>query len=102
MPDDDAVKGGQLVPYQVDPWRAPAAGGGRFVLSGANFPTHGCSVSFGGVPAVLDSVTSGRMYGTLPTLEASEKPYDVQVVCGEVTKTLVGHYYALGKPFGVA
>jgi N-acetylneuraminic acid mutarotase/glucose/arabinose dehydrogenase len=70
IPNDQAVMGAVTV-YDIFPWRAPSTGGHPFVIGGVNFGTLGdTSVTIGGLPATLTSVTSARIKGVLPVQPA--------------------------------
>ncbi|MEM6568333.1 MAG: Calx-beta domain-containing protein [Planctomycetota bacterium] len=66
VPDDVAAVG--LTPYDITPWRAPATGGQHFVIGGKNFGTDlgAVTVTIGGIPAVLTSVSESRIRGIVP------------------------------------
>ncbi|RKY22195.1 MAG: hypothetical protein DRQ55_01820 [Planctomycetota bacterium] len=56
-----------MVAWDIFPWRAPATGGANFVIGGKNFgPLGSTAVLFDGVPAMLTSVTPGRITGVVP------------------------------------
>lgn len=90
VPDDIAALG--LTPYDIFPWRAPATGGQPFVIGGSGFGTNQSqvSVSIGGVPATITSVSDKRISGILPpssTGLASEL-LDVVVTVGMSQRTI--------------
>jgi N-acetylneuraminic acid mutarotase len=65
VPDDPSAVG--LVVQDICPWRAPAAGGTEFEIAGVGFGTLlDTTVTIGGLPATLTSVTSKRIIGTVP------------------------------------
>ncbi len=56
-----------FIVHDVFPWRAPAAGGTPFVISGRGLGTLGTTaVTFGGLPATLSEVSWGRIRGLIP------------------------------------
>ena len=90
VPDDIAALG--LTPYDIFPWRAPATGGQPFLIGGSGFGTNQSqvSVSIGGVPATITSVSDKRISGILPpssTGLASEL-LDVVVTVGMSQRTI--------------
>src|SRR5690606_36030825 len=51
--------GSGFVPYDIHPWRAPAAGGAAFQIGGSGFGTlANTTVTIGGLAAQITSVTS--------------------------------------------
>ncbi|MBK8268208.1 MAG: choice-of-anchor D domain-containing protein [Planctomycetes bacterium] len=76
--------------YDVFPWRAPESGGGAFVIGGNGFGILGnTTVTFGGVPATLTSVTATRIRGTIPArLDAPADMVDLVVTVGATSATL--------------
>jgi glucose/arabinose dehydrogenase/N-acetylneuraminic acid mutarotase len=93
VPDDVAAVG--LTLYDITPWRAPATGGQQFVIGGAGFGTlANTSVTIGGVPAALSSVSSKRIVGTLPASPSGQQsgPVDVSVQVGIGSQTMVGAF----------
>ncbi|MFT5153400.1 MAG: glucose/arabinose dehydrogenase, partial [Planctomycetota bacterium] len=63
----DASANGATV-YDITPWRALAAGGDAFVIGGVNLGSMATtSVTIGGLPATLSSVSSTRIHGTIPS-----------------------------------
>ncbi|MEM9801404.1 MAG: Calx-beta domain-containing protein, partial [Planctomycetota bacterium] len=72
VPDDIAAVG--LTPYDITPWRAPATGGQPFVIGGTGFGSQlaGVSVTIGGIPATLTSVSDTRIRGVLPPSPTGE------------------------------
>lgn len=66
IPDDVAAVG--PTPYDIFPWRVTAGGGQAFVIGGVNFGTDlsNVSVTIGGVPATLTSVSDTRIRGVYP------------------------------------
>jgi glucose/arabinose dehydrogenase/N-acetylneuraminic acid mutarotase len=82
---------GPLQLWDVHPWRAPRAGGGRFVLGGRSFGDLGNTlVLMGGVPAQILSVTSTRIEGILPVGPAipTGELVDVEVRVGTASSVL--------------
>jgi len=64
-PVDQSATG--LVVQDITPWRAPATGGTPFVVAGVGFGSlANTSVTIGGIPATLTSVSSTRIRGTIP------------------------------------
>lgn len=58
---------GELHVFDIFPWRAPASGGSRFVISGVGFGTlTDTTVMIGGKNAPLNRVSSTRIVGTVP------------------------------------
>ncbi|MCB0324726.1 MAG: IPT/TIG domain-containing protein, partial [Bdellovibrionales bacterium] len=87
--------------YDIFPWRAPAAGGTPFVIGGVGFG-GATSVSIGGLPATVSSVTATRIKGTIP---ANANPtaalLDVTVTSNGTVSTLTKAFrYLLGKGQG--
>lgn len=68
--------------YDIFPWRAPAAGGSDFVIGGSGFGTlANTTVTIGGIPATLNSVSANRIRGTVPAASTvSAALLDVVVV----------------------
>src|SRR5690606_7577725 len=55
--------------FDITPWRAPAGGGHPFVIGGTGFGTTGnTSVTIGGLPATVTSVSATRLRGTIPAI----------------------------------
>lgn len=68
----DSAASGNLVAYDVFPWRAPASGAFSFVIGGGGFADMASTqVLFGTKAAALTSVTPTRIKGWIP---AEEKP----------------------------
>lgn len=90
VPNDIAAIG--LTPYDITPWRVPAGGGQPFVIGGSGFGTDlgQVSVTIGGVPASLSSVSDTRIRGTYPASTTGEATdlLDVVVTVGGVQRTL--------------
>jgi N-acetylneuraminic acid mutarotase len=64
-PNDLSVAG--MTVHDIFPWRAPSTGGYPFVIGGENFGTLGdTTVTIGGLPATVTSVTSRRIEGIVP------------------------------------
>ena len=104
MPNDLAAVG--LVVHDVFPWRGPETGGTPFVIGGVGFGTLGnTSVTFGGLPAVLDDVTSTRIRGTTPAHHAHDgELVDILVQVGAAQSTLPEAFrflYPMGTEPGV-
>lgn len=96
-PDDQSATG--LVVHDIFPWRAPAAGDTAFVIGGVGFGTLGdTSVTIGGQPATLTSVSSKRIKGLIPASAAPTPDLlDVVVTVGASESTLSdGFRYLLG------
>ncbi len=65
IPNDISAVG--LKVFDIFPWRAPATGGAQFVISGVGFETLATtSVTIGGLPATLTSVSPTRIRGIIP------------------------------------
>jgi N-acetylneuraminic acid mutarotase len=75
----------ELVVHDIFPWRAPAAGGTPFVISGRGFGTLATtSVTIGGHAAVLTEVTWGRIRGLVPAMASPTTALlDVVVASGQ-------------------
>ena len=97
-PVDAAAVG--LTVYDVFPWRAPAAGGNSFVIGGSGFGDPGnTSVTIGGVPAVLTTVSGTRIRGTIPgTLSPTPELLDVVVTVGAESRLLPAAFRYLFEP----
>ncbi|GMW02599.1 MAG: hypothetical protein AMXMBFR84_37350 [Candidatus Hydrogenedentota bacterium] len=85
----DAGASGVTV-YDVFPWRSIASGGTSFVIGGVNFGNAAnTTVTFGGLPAQVTSVSSTRIKGVIP---ASAFPtsdlVDITVTSGGQTDIL--------------
>jgi hypothetical protein len=63
---DDATLG--MNAFDIFPWRAPAVGGGQFIIGGEEFNPANTTVTIGGQTATLTSVSSNRIQGIFPTL----------------------------------
>jgi glucose/arabinose dehydrogenase len=97
IPNDVAASG--LTVYDIFPWRAPAAGGQEFVISGANFGALGnTSVTIGGVSATLTDVTSKRITGTVPPGTAGPDLLDIVVTVSANSQTLTDAFRYLRTP----
>ena len=96
VPVDQGVDG--LTPYDITPWRAPSTGGARFEIGGENFGTLvDTSVTIGGFPAALVSVTSRRIVGIVPpNALANTELVDVVVHVAGETATLEDAFRWLG------
>jgi glucose/arabinose dehydrogenase len=88
LPDD--VGAGGLTVYDIQPWRAPASGGQPFVIGGMGFGSlANTSVTIGGVPAALTSVSATRITGLLPASPAgATELLDVVVSIGSSSQNL--------------
>jgi hypothetical protein len=65
-PPNDVAASGVTV-YDIFPWRAPATGGHPFVIGGSGFGALAdTTVSIGGEPCTLTSVSPTRIRGTIP------------------------------------
>jgi len=94
VPDDDAAVG--LTVYDIFPWRAPSTGGRRFVIGGEGFGTlANTTVTIGGRPAVLTSVSAKRIVGTLPSGLPELELVDVRVDVGLDSDTAADAFMAL-------
>lgn len=102
VPVDAAAFG--LTVYDIYPWRAPSTGGQRFEIGGEGFGSlAGTSVTIGGVPATLTSVTSRRIEGIVPAGIAPEMQLvDVVVQVGLDVETLSQAFMALPPSPGQA
>lgn len=90
VPNDISALG--LTPYDISPWRVPAGGGQPFVIGGLGFGTSlaQVSVTIGGVPATLTSVSDTRIRGVYPPSAsgADTDMLDVVVTVGQSQRTL--------------
>lgn len=90
VPDDISAIG--PTPFDIFPWRVTAGGGQRFVIGGEHFGTSLASVSvtIGGVPATLTSVSDQRIVGLYPpsVSGAATEMLDVDVSFGGSVKTI--------------
>lgn len=90
VPIDVAAIG--LTPYDITPWRVPASGGQNFVIGGRGFGTSlaQVSVTVGGMPATLTSVSDGRIRGVYPASPSggASELLDVVVTIGSSTRTI--------------
>ncbi len=102
VPNDQGAVG--LTVYDITPWRAPVSGGARFVIGGRNFGTMlQTSVTIGGVPASLSSVSEKRIVGTIPAgLSPTMELLDVVVTVGLDQETLPAAFMALPATPGLA
>jgi hypothetical protein len=66
IPNDISVTG--MAAFDIFPWRAPAIGGGKFIIGGQDFDPGNTQVTIGGVAATLTSVGSTRIQGIFPSL----------------------------------
>ncbi|HIK59973.1 MAG TPA: choice-of-anchor D domain-containing protein [Planctomycetes bacterium] len=99
-PNDAAVGG--LTAYDISPWRAPAGGGTPFVIGGVGFVSGQATVTIGGVPAVVTSVTSQRITGLIPALPVNnvDALYDVVVKDGVSTSVIADAFLSLPNDAG--
>ncbi|MEB3310438.1 MAG: malectin domain-containing carbohydrate-binding protein [Snowella sp.] len=85
--------------YDIFPWRAPADGGGKFVIGGQNFgDLTNTTVTIGGIQAILTSVSAKRIEGFIPA--QNTLPTDmVNVVVNSKgqTSTLANAFRYLGN-----
>ncbi len=83
LPNDLAVQG--MTPYDITPWRAVP--NTFFTIGGMNFGTlANTSVTFGGVPATLTSVSPTRIRGIVPpSPSASVNLVDISVTSAGTT-----------------
>jgi hypothetical protein len=86
--------------YDIFPWRAPASGGTPFVIGGSGFgTTANTSVTIGGIPAVLTSVSPTRIKGTIPAdLSPTAELLDVIVTSAGQQKGLLKAFRYLFAP----
>jgi N-acetylneuraminic acid mutarotase len=99
LPSDPTALG--VTAYDVFPWRAPSPGGTPFVIGGRGFTDIAeTQVTFGGVPAVLSSVTAGRIRGLIPAHpSAGTVLHDVVITSGQERSTLTAAFrYLLPAP----
>jgi N-acetylneuraminic acid mutarotase len=101
VPDDPSALGLQVL--DIFPARAPLEGGTPFVVSGVGFGTiSDTSVRFGGIPAVLTSVSPTRIRGRVPAFSpgtvASAAPVAVSVSVAGATAQQPAAFRYLGPP----
>jgi len=99
VPSDLAAVG--LTVYDIFPWRAPATGGQPFVIGGANFGSLGnTTVTIGGLPVSLTSVSATRIRGVLPVQPSPTTALlDVVVTSGAASDTLTAAFrYLFATP----
>ena len=78
-----------MIAYDIFPWRARADGTPTFTIGGVQFGTLAdTSVTIGGLPATVTSVSSNRIKGILPA-NASPSPQLLDVVVQSAGKTSV-------------
>ncbi len=90
-----------LVVQDIQPWRAPAAGGQTFVIGGRGFSgaVGDTSVFIGGLAAQVTQVTPTRIRGVLPAQPApTTELLDVAVVSGPQSDTLPDAFRWLFAP----
>jgi hypothetical protein len=94
-PSDAAANG--LTAYEISPWRAPSSGGTPFVIGGLGFVPGQTTVTVGGVPAAVVSVTPQRITGILPALPTNNVDglFDVMVREGVNTSILPEAFLSL-------
>ncbi len=102
LPQDVGAVG--LTVYDIFPWRAPAQGGVPFVIGGSGFGSlSDTSVTIGGLPATLTSVTATRIKGVIPDHGGpSSGLVDLVVTLGATSKPLVGAFRYLPHTRGAA
>ncbi len=95
-PNDQNVTSLQV--YDIHPWRAPATGGHPFVIGGKNFGDIGnTSVTIGGIPAQITSVSPTRIKGIIPANNfAPDELLTVSVTKGGSTVQLPDAFLYLG------
>src|SRR5207237_1228348 len=78
-----------MIAYDIFPWRARADGTPTFTIGGVQFGTLAdTSVTIGGLPATVTSVSSNRIRGILPA-NPSPSPQLLDVVIQSAGKTSV-------------
>jgi len=98
----DGAATGAAEALDIFPWRAPATGGVPFVIGGRALGTLAdTSVTIGGAPATLTSVSATRIRGLLPPDPApTTELLDVVVTSGGATTTLPSGFRYLLTPAG--
>ncbi|MBE9080135.1 PQQ-dependent sugar dehydrogenase, partial [Romeria aff. gracilis LEGE 07310] len=94
----DSTVGSNMIAYDILEWRAPATGNGQFVIGGTNFSgsVSDTTVTIGDQQATVASVTSSRIFGTLPTLSFSGDPLlDIAVNSNGQTSTITDAFQPL-------
>lgn len=93
-----------LAVYDIFPWRAPQTGGQSFIICGNGFGTIGdTSVTIGGVPAQITSVTSTRIRGVIPSCpNPPARLLDVVVQSGSQNAVLQRAFKYLMREAGAA
>lgn len=88
VPNDVGASG--LTAYDIQPWRAPAGGGQPFVIGGLGFGSlANTTVTIGGLPATLTSVSATRIAGLLPASPSgATELLDVVVSVGSSSQNL--------------
>lgn len=86
--------------FDITPWRAPTSGGHPFVIAGTQFGTlANTSVTIGGIPATLTSVSATRIKGTTPMHPSPpDALVDVVVTVGSTSKTIPAAFRYLADP----
>jgi N-acetylneuraminic acid mutarotase len=98
----DVVGGTQA--YDIFPWRARPDTSATFVIGGLGFgAAAGTSVTIGGVPATIMSVSPTRIYGIVPTVASPTSDLlDVVVQSGGATSVIPGGFrYVLPHAKGI-
>lgn len=100
VPDDASVAG--LTAVDIFPWRGVATGGTPFVIGGHGFGTLGnTSVTIGGMPATLTSVSAKRVHGITPASPSpSTQMLDVTITVGPEQATISEAFRYLFVPAG--
>ena len=95
-PIDAAAVG--VTAYDIFPWRAPAVGGGSFVIGGVNFGNlANTTVTIGGKTAILTAVSPTRIKGTLPTNSAGASGLqDIVIASAGQTSVIPAGFKYLG------
>ncbi|HZM01304.1 MAG TPA: kelch repeat-containing protein, partial [Planctomycetota bacterium] len=98
----DGAATGTAEALDIFPWRAPATGGTPFVIGGRALGTLAdTSVTIGGLPAALSSVSGTRIRGLIPARAAPGTALlDVVVTSAGVSTTLPAAFRYLLTPAG--
>jgi len=86
------------VAYDILEWRAPASGNGEFVIGGTNFSglLSDTNVTIGSEAATVTSVSSNRIFGTLPTFtDSDDSLLDIVVQSNGQTSTITDAFQPL-------